>query len=199
MPDIRQPARRGRLFILSAPSGAGKSTLCRELRRRMPELGYSVSFTTRPPRPGEREGVDYHFIDRDTFQAGIEAGRWAEWAEVHGHCYGTSAAVVEAALAAGRDLLLDIDVQGARQLRRRFPESVTIFIEPPSLDELARRLRARGTDAEAVIARRLANAEAELDQRHTYRYRVVNDRLEAAAARLAALVEAERAPEAPAG
>ena len=185
----------GRLIIVSAPSGGGKTTLCRALRRRMPDLGYSVSFTTRSPRPGEQDGVDYHFIDRDTFEKGIAGERWAEWAVVHGNLYGTSADYLRQALAGGQDVLLDIDVQGARQLLDRFPDSLTIFIEPPSMEVLARRLAARGTDDPETVARRLRDAEQEMAQRGLYQHRIINDRLEDAVEALAALVAKERAKE----
>lgn len=183
----------GRLIIVSAPSGGGKTTLCRALRRRMPDLGYSVSFTTRPPRPGEQDGVDYHFINVDEFEKGIAAKRWAEWAVVHGNLYGTSAAYLQRALADGQDILLDIDTEGTRQLLAHFPDSLTIFIEPPSMKVLARRLAGRGTDDPETVARRLRDAEKEMAQRDMYRYRIVNGRLEATVEALTALVAEERA------
>jgi guanylate kinase len=183
--------RPGRLIIVSAPSGGGKSTLCEALRERFPDLGYSVSFTTRLPRPGERDGVDYHFIDREGFEKGIAEGRWAEWAMVHGNLYGTSADYLKQTLAAGRDILLDIDVQGARQLLKLFPDSLTIFIEPPSMAVLARRLATRGTDDPETVARRLRMAEQEMAQRDIYRHRIVNDRLDAAIAAIVAIVAAD--------
>jgi guanylate kinase len=178
----------GRLFIVSAPSGAGKSTLCRRLLARRPELRYSVSTTTRPPREGEVNGVDYWFTDQATFLAGIREGRWAEWAQVHDHYYGTSADFIAAERAAGRDVLLDIDVQGAAQLRATYPEAVTIFIMPPSMHVLRQRLEQRGADPAEVIAKRLANARQEMAQRGRYRYVVVNDRLDAAVEALEAIV-----------
>ncbi len=181
----------GRLFIVSAPSGAGKTTLCRALRQRIPTLGYSVSTTTRPPRPAEREGIDYFYTDQETFEAGIREQRWAEWARVHDHYYGTSAAFLDQALAEGRDVLLDIDVQGAEQLLDKYPQSITIFIEPPSMAVLARRLAARGTESPQTVARRLQNAEAEMARRGMYRHRIVNDRIEEAIAALEAIVRQE--------
>jgi guanylate kinase len=183
----------GKLIIVSAPSGGGKTTLCRALRRRMPDLGYSVSFTTRPPRPGEQDGVDYHFIDVDEFEKGIAAKRWAEWAVVHGNLYGTSAEYLQRALADGQDILLDIDTEGTRQLLAHFPDSLTIFIEPPSMKVLARRLADRGTDDPETVARRLRDAEKEMAQRGMYRHRIVNGRLEATVEALTALVAEERA------
>lgn len=182
----------GRLFIVSAPSGAGKSTLCRALLKRFPDLNYSISCTSRPPRGSEREGVDYHFISTDEFERGIDSGRWAEWAEVHGNYYGTAAADLQRRLAGGSDVLLDIDVQGARQIRKRFPDSVTIFIMPPSLAVLAQRLQSRGTDSEAEIQRRLNNAREEMRFRNLYRHVIVNDRLSEAKSELIQLVDSYR-------
>ena len=178
----------GRLFIISAPSGAGKSTLCQLLRERLPDLRYSVSTTTRPPRNGEIEGRDYFFTDVDSFQSGVANHQWAEWAEVHGHYYGTSAAFIDAQRAAGHDLLLDIDVQGAAQLRAKYPDAVSIFIMPPSLAVLRQRLEKRGADAPEVIEMRLANARREMDQHASYQYTIVNDRLEEALADLLRIV-----------
>lgn len=178
----------GRLFIVSAPSGAGKSTLCRILLERLPGLRYSISATTRTPRKGERDGVDYRFTDVATFKAGIQTKRWAEWAEVHGNYYGTSADFIDRERAAGHDVLLDIDVQGAAQLRIAYPDAITIFIMPPSPAVLRQRMEQRGTDPPEVIDRRLANAEKEMAQRCAYRHIIVNDRLEAAADALISIV-----------
>jgi len=179
---------KGVLFIVSAPSGAGKTTLCRTLRDRFPELRYSISFTTRAPRAGETDGRDYHFISKAAFEAGIRSRRWVEWAEVHGHYYGTSADFLTAELGAGHDILLDIDVAGMRQLVRQFPDSVTVFIAPPSMAELRRRLEARGTDSPSVIEGRLKAAAVEMAQKDLYRYVIVNDRLETAAEELAGVI-----------
>jgi len=189
----------GRLFILSAPSGAGKTTLCRALRSRYPDLGYSVSYTTRPPRPGERDGVDYHFISTARFEEGIQNARWAEWAQVHGHFYGTAADELQKAIERGTDVLLDIDVQGTRQLLTRFPDAVTVFIMPPSLEELRRRLEARGAESRSVIDRRLAAAEEEIRSRGLYRHVVVNDQLQKATDELLTLVGSYREKEGTAG
>jgi len=183
----------GRLIIISAPSGGGKTTLCHALRQRMPDLGYSVSFTTRPPRPGEQDGVDYHFIDVDEFEKGIAEKRWAEWAVVHGNLYGTSAEYLQRALADGQDILLDIDTEGTRQLLAHFPDSLTIFIEPPSMKVLAQRLAGRGTDDPETVARRLRDAEKEMAQRGMYRHRIVNGRLDETLETLTALVAKARA------
>lgn len=189
-----EDARRGRLFILSAPSGTGKTTLRKALLERVPGLSYSVSYTTRPPRPAEVDGRDYRFISTADFEEGIRSGRWAEWARVHGHYYGTSAEDLERLLAAGGDVLLDLDVQGAEALAGRFPQSVTIFLLPPSLEELERRLRLRGTDSPEAIAVRLRNAAAEMACRDRYRHVVVNDRLPAALEELAAILDSYRRP-----
>ena len=177
------------LFILSAPSGAGKSTLGAALRRRYPQLGYSVSFTTRPPRAGEQDGVHYHFIEPAEFEKGIESGRWAEWARVHGNYYGTSAEVLQHYLDQGVSVLLDIDVQGADQITQRFADAVTIFIMPPSLEVLRQRLESRGTDSPEVIATRMRNAEAEMAARQRYRHVIVNDDLRQASAELIYLID----------
>ncbi len=183
---------KGSLFIISAPSGAGKSTLCQALQDRFPDIRYSVSYTTRPPREGDQEGVDYYFIDEEHFQRGIERNDWAEWAIVHDNYYGTSARILEDTLAAGQDMLLDIDVQGAMQILERFPESVTIFIMPPDFETLGKRLRKRGKDTEAVITRRLENAKKEIAQKDRYRHIIVNDRLEDAVEELIRLVKSYR-------
>ncbi|MGD8970042.1 MAG: guanylate kinase [Desulfobacterales bacterium] len=182
----------GRLFIISAPSGAGKSTLCRVLRRRLPDLRYSVSYTTRSPRGDEKNGVDYHFITQAAFRKGIKADKWAEWAEVHGNYYGTSAEFIDRALGKGRDVLLDIDVQGMEQILKRYPDSVTIFIMPPSLAALRQRLQDRGTDSAASISERLDNAAAEIRRKKRYRHIVVNDRLDEAVEKLTAIIVAGR-------
>ncbi len=182
----------GRLFIISAPSGAGKSTLCRAVRQRLPDLCYSVSHTTRSPRGEEKNGVDYHFITQAAFRKGINADKWAEWAEVHGNYYGTSAEFIDRALGEGCDVLLDIDVQGMEQILKRYPDSVTIFIMPPSLAVLRQRLQDRGTDSAASISERLDNAAEEIKRRKRYRHIVVNDRLEEAVEKLTAIIAAGR-------
>ena len=186
---IRQP---GLLFIISAPSGAGKSTLCRAVLDHFSDMVYSISHTTRPPRNGERSGTDYHFIAKEDFKKGIASGRWAEWAEVHDNYYGTSADFLDSELNAGRDILLDIDIQGTRQILRRYPEGITIFIMPPSLDTLRLRLLSRGTDSAEAIAVRLNNAKVEMAQKDFYRHIVINDHLPDAISQLIAIIERYR-------
>jgi guanylate kinase len=185
-------SRKAFIFIISAPSGAGKTTLCKAALAAFADMHYSVSFTTRPPRPGEENGRDYVFVTAPEFEAGIRGGRWAEWARVHGNYYGTSADVLAQSLSAGCDILLDIDVQGARQICARFPESVTIFIMPPSLEVLRQRLVARGTDRPEVIALRIENAGREMAQRDVYRHVVVNDDLETAITELIHIMDSYR-------
>ncbi len=182
----------GILFVVSAPSGAGKTTLCNALRRYFGDLAYSVSYTTRKPRKGERHGQDYYFISPAEFQQGIEENRWAEWAQVHGNLYGTSAHWISETLAAGKDILMDIDVQGARQMVGRYPQAVTIFIRPPGIDVLEKRLQQRGLDDAATIALRMANAQKEMAQQGMYRHVVINDDLGQAESELIDLVDRYR-------
>lgn len=182
----------GILFIVSAPSGAGKTSLVKALLERTPTLGLSVSATTRPTRPGEQDGVHYHFLTVDAFRAEIAAGGFLEYAEVFGNLYGTREADVRGGLVPGRGLILEIDWQGARQVRERFPGAAGVFILPPSWAELERRLRSRGTDSDAVISRRLAQAQEDCAHWGEYDYAVVNDHFETALAELAAIVTAER-------
>ncbi len=184
--------RRGILFVVSAPSGAGKTTLCREIFDKFSDLRHSVSFTTRPLRPGETDGVDYHFIDRDRFETMVSAGEFVEWAEVHGNLYGTALSTLKDAAAKGADLLLEIDCQGALQIRNAIAGAVFIFVLPPDFDELERRLRGRETDSDETIARRLLNARDEISQAHWYDYLILNDNLELASQRFAAIIAAER-------
>jgi guanylate kinase len=184
--------RRGTLFVVSAPSGAGKTSLCREARLRVSDLAYSISYTTRAPRAGESDGTDFWFVAEPTFRELRDAGAFAEWATVHGNLYGTHAGRLEAALAEGRDVLLDIDTQGATQLRARYPDAVLVFIVAPSMAELEQRLRERRSDAEAEIARRLARAREEVTMWRTYDYLVVNRDLKEAADQLIAIIQAER-------
>jgi guanylate kinase len=178
--------------VVSAPSGAGKTTICNAVLEKIPGLKYSVSSTTRSGRGEEKDGVDYHFVSEDEFLAGIQNGTWAEWAQVHGYYYGTSAVFIDEALSTGCDVLLDIDVQGARQLLKRYPDCVTIFIMAPSAATLRERLLKRGTDSHAAIEQRLKNAEEEMAQKGTYHYIIVNDRLSEAIAALSAIITSAR-------
>ena len=183
----------GKLFVLAGPSGVGKGTIVRELVSRDPEgLSLSVSVTTRAPRPGEVDGVDYFFVDDDAFDRMIRAGELLEWAEIVGHRSGTPRGFVDDRLAAGRDVVLEIDVVGASQIRDRVPGSVLIFVDPPSMEELERRLRGRGTETEERIRLRLETAEWELEQREWFDHVVVNDDLERASSQVAAIIEAFR-------
>jgi guanylate kinase len=185
--------RRGIIFIVSAPSGAGKTTLSRRAVEAFPDLSLSVSYTTRTPRANEVNGQDYHFIAEEQFFRLRDSGALVEWARVHGFFYGTPRAPLQEALAAGRDILLDIDVQGARQIKQAHPEAVSVFILPPSWEELEKRLRGRRTEAEEVIARRLKRAYEEAEERFLYDYWIINDKLERAVATLKAIIIAERA------
>ena len=188
------PARReGIIFILSAPSGAGKTTLYHGLRRLHPEIRLSVSCTTRARRKKEINGRDYRFISAAEFDAMKSRGEFAEWASVHGNFYGTPRTPLDRSIASGRDIFLDIDVQGARQIKQAYPNAVSIFLVPPSMSELRRRLAARGTDGAEIIRRRLANAQDEIKERIYYDYYVVNREVRAAVHLLSAIVKAERA------
>lgn len=178
-------------IILSAPSGGGKTTIARELLRRRPDLGYSVSCTTRSPRPGEVEGRDYYFLSRSDFLRKRQAGAFAESAEVHGNLYGTLKSEVERVFATGRHVVMDIDVQGANQLIRAFPQAVTIFVLPPSGDVLLERLRKRQTESTAELAARLMSALQELQAVEEYEYIIVNDDLEQAVQRVSSIIDAE--------
>jgi guanylate kinase len=186
-------SRRGRLFVVSAPSGTGKTTVVERLVQVVPDLVMSRSYTSRAIREGERDGVDYNFITRVRFEQLIAGNALLEWANVFGNLYGTCAADTERELAAGRDLVLVIDVQGARKVRSRGLETVSIFVLPPSFETLERRLRGRSKDSEEAIRRRLATARAEIDAVVAYDYVVVNDELEACVDRIRAIVLAERA------
>ena len=177
--------------ILSAPSGGGKTTIARALLARRPDLGYSVSCTTRAPRQGEVQGRDYYFMSRSEFLAQRERGAFAESAEVHGNLYGTLRSEVERVMAGGKNVVMDIDVQGAVQFVRAFPQSVTIFILPPSADVLLDRLRARNTESAAQLAARLQSALQELQQVSEYEYVIVNDDLERAVISVESIVDAE--------
>jgi guanylate kinase len=195
MPETKKnklKSLNGNLFILSAPSGAGKTTLCKALLEKFPDIVYSVSYTTRPPRGNEKHGKDYFFIEKAAFENKLKQDYWAEWANVHGHFYGTSREILDNYLAMGRDILLDIDVQGTRQILEHYPHSVTIFVMPPSLEALRIRLESRATDTAEVIERRLRDAEKEIEQRHIYSHLIINDKLEEAVAILSGLVAGYR-------
>jgi guanylate kinase len=182
----------GTLFIVSAPSGAGKTTLVGKLMARDPAIRHSISYTTRQPRPGEQDGQHYHFIDIQTFLAMRERGDFLEWAEVHGNFYGTSKSWLLEEMRAGRDTLLEIDWQGAQQVREMLQHAVSIFIVPPSIAELERRLRARGQDSEEVIQRRVAAALGELRHVDEFDFVIINNDLQEALEDLAAAVRASR-------
>jgi guanylate kinase len=178
-------------IILSSPSGGGKTTIARELLARRADIGYSVSCTTRLPRNGETDGQDYYFLSRGEFEAARDRGDFAEWAEVHGRMYGTLRREVDRVLGSGRHVLMDIDVQGAVQFHRAFPQSVLVFVLPPSADVLLTRLKARRTENREALLTRLRSALQELRAVNEYEYVVVNDDLEQAVARVGAIVDAE--------
>lgn len=184
--------REGVLYIISAPSGAGKTTLCREVLDLFPHMRHSVSFTTRQMRPGEVHGRDYFFTAKSEFRRMVEAGEFAEWAEVHGNLYGTALATLEAYRRDGIDVILDIDCQGARQLKEKYDGGVFIFILPPSYEELRRRLDGRDADSPEVIERRLGNAAGEIRESRWYDYIIVNDVFSRAVEELKSVVVAER-------
>lgn len=182
----------GNLYVVAAPSGAGKTTLVRLLLEGQQDIRLSISYTTRDPRPGEENGREYHFVDTSEFRAMIERHDFLEWAEVHGNFYGTSQKWIADQLAAGVDVLLEIDWQGAQQVRSLFPAAIGIFILPPSMEELTSRLTGRGTDSSGVIARRLAAAQAEMRHVGEFDYVIINDQLAQALDDLRAVVRASR-------
>lgn len=182
----------GHLFIVAAPSGAGKTTLVRMLLDRDPGIGVSISSTTRLPRPGEENGRAYHFVDVQSFLEMVGRGEFLEWAEVHGNYYGTSKLWIESEMAAGRDVLLEIDWQGAQQVRKVFPGAIGIFILPPSLAALKERLSGRGTDSAEIIARRFAAARDEMRHADEFDYVIINDDLQQAFGNLQSVISASR-------
>lgn len=182
----------GLLIVLSGPSGAGKGTLCRELLRQLPELVYSVSATSRQPRPGEVDGVHYYFRSRENFEKMLAKSELLEWAEFCGNYYGTPRFAVEQAIQAGKDVILEIEIQGALQVKKRFPQGVFIFIVPPSLDVLSGRIHKRGTEPEEVIQKRLKTAVHELEYISEYDYVVINDEVPDAVEKLKSILTAEK-------
>jgi len=184
--------RRPTVIVVSAPSGSGKTTVLARVLRELGGIRFSVSHTTRSPRGAERDGVEYHFVDRAAFARLRDEGGLLEWAEVHGNLYGTGVAELEKAKAAGVDILLDLDVQGAAQVRRRIPDAVTVFVLPPSYEVLEHRLRGRGQDDEAAIRRRLAAAGREIGAFENYDYAIVNEDLDACVEELKSIVRAAR-------
>lgn len=185
--------RKGFLIVVSGPSGAGKGTVCTAFLKEQEDVAYSVSATTREPRTGEQEGVNYYFLSRGEFEAMIENGELLEWAEVYGNYYGTPLKKIEEKLSKGQDILLEIDTQGALNVQKKFPNGVYVFILPPSIEELAKRLRGRGTDSEEAMERRLAAAAGEIAVAREYAYTIVNDTVKHSVQTLAAIVSAEHA------
>ncbi|MBQ9365395.1 MAG: guanylate kinase [Schwartzia sp.] len=183
--------RKGCLVVVSGPSGAGKGTICSAFLERASGIAYSVSATTRSPRRGEVDGRDYYFVDEESFKKMIDGDELLEWAEVYGNYYGTPLKKIQEKIAEGKDILLEIDTQGAMQVKKRFPNGVFVFILPPSLAELQRRIRGRGTEGERDIEKRLAASEGEIKMASDYRYVIVNDKLDDAVSSLSAIVEAE--------
>ncbi len=182
---------KGTLFVISAPSGAGKSTLISRIRRIFPDIRYSISCTSRPPRKGELEGVDYYFVSADKFRLMIEHNEFLEWKEVHGNMYGTPAGPVRECLASAQLIILDIDVEGAKEVFKKVPEAVGIFVTAPSMEVLERRLVLRGTDSEESIRTRMTNAAGEMQQAGMFKYQIINDDLEKAVDELAGIIRRE--------
>jgi guanylate kinase len=178
-------------IVLSAPSGGGKTTIARRILKHRTDVGYSVSCTTRAPRAGEKDGVDYHFLSRAAFDVKVGAGEFAEWADVHGNRYGTLKSAIASVVAAGKHVMMDIDVQGARQVTAAFPDALTIFVVPPSVDVLKERLMARRSEKPEALTLRLSNATTELQEAQRYQHVVVNDDLEKAVKRVDAIITEE--------
>ena len=181
----------GQLYVLSGPSGVGKSTIIQRLRKRLMGLGYSISHTSRKPRPNEVNGVDYHFVERETFRKMIDGGAFVEWAEVHGDLKGTDRRLFEECLSCSRACILDVDVQGAISIMKVFPNALTLFIAPPSIEELRVRLEKRGTESAEELKIRLSNAEKELEYRDLFQYIVVNDSVDRAVNEIERIIDAE--------
>jgi len=182
----------GRFYVISAPSGTGKTTLLKRVMGEFPGMRFSVSYTTRSPRPGEKEGVDYHFVSHDEFQKMIQAGEFAEWTEVHDNCYGTSRAFLEECLAQDVDVILDIDTEGAEQIQKGHPDGVFIFILPPGIGDLKERLTRRGSESQEMIDLRLRNASKEIEKMDKYDYVVVNEQIDDAVQKIKAIIIAEK-------
>ena len=191
--DSQNQMNRGMLIVVSSPSGGGKGTLIDRVLKTVPNLSYSVSFTTRAPRPAEEDGREYFFIDRAAFEQMIERGEFLEWADVYGHLYGTNCNQVERERAAGHDIILEIDVQGAESIRKKIPDAVSIFILPPSFELLRGRLLARGTDSAEALERRMRGAPSEVEQFRHFQYVILNDDINRASHQLASVIYAERA------
>ena len=183
--------RKGILYVISAPSGAGKTSICKEILKEFPDLHRSISYTTRPRREGEQDGVDYHFISSDDFQKMVNQESFVEWAQVHGNSYGTAKETIQMALSEGSDILLDVDFQGAEQLRQSDLDGIFIFILPPGMQELRKRLDFRNTDTDKVIKQRMNNASKEIAQAVYFDYLVVNDVLEKAVDTVRSIIKAE--------
>lgn len=190
--DNKNITRLGSLLVITAPSGAGKSTLVKRLREAVETVAFSISYTTRPPRAGEENGREYFFVTVPEFEKMQEDNQFLEWAKVHNNYYGTNRKTIEQALASGKDIILDIDVQGAEQIKQAMPQAVLIFIMPPSFNELSERLRSRNLDNLEVIERRLKGATKEVSCYSTFDYIIINDELEVATAALIAITKAER-------
>ncbi|MBI5806040.1 guanylate kinase [candidate division TA06 bacterium] len=186
------PDRKGFPIILSAPSGAGKTTLCRGVEALHPEIYYSISVTSRPPRAGERDGQDYHFVPVKEFEQMLEAGQLLEWAMVHENYYGTPRKQIDDKLNAGQDVIMDIDTVGARAIKKLYPQAVTIFVLPPTFEELKTRLKGRATDSEEVINKRLNRAKLEMQEIGDFEYWLINDKFEQTVKTVTAIIEAER-------
>lgn len=184
---------KGLLIVVTGPSAVGKGTICRALLQEAPDVRFSVSLTTRKPRPGEVDGVEYFFVSHQEFRRRIEAGDVLEWAEVYGNLYGTPKSQVVMATDQGHDVLLDIDMQGARQVRGRYADAISVFVIPPSMEELKKRMMARGTEDSAALQRRLEEAPHWIQEGQTYDYVIVNDSVPRAVARLKAIIVAEKA------
>jgi guanylate kinase len=182
----------GRIIVVSGPSGSGKSTLIREVRQKVPGLGYSISHTSRPPRGQEKNGVEYHFVSKENFQEMIDNGEFVEWAEVYQDLYGTSVSSLRSRITIGLDVIMDIDVQGARNIKDHFKDAVSIYVLPPSLEILEKRLRERGTDDEKAIRTRLKKAGKEIKNCVSYDYLLFNDQLDQAVEELKSILIAER-------